>query len=64
MTIRIARFNNRFVRVVRTQEHVAFSQQRDWVLVQHDIHVPEHKRRRMEWVPATTRFDWVREFHF
>ena len=64
MTITVAKLGDRFVRVVRTQRTVAFSQQPDWVLLQHDIHVPDHKRFRMEWVPASTRFEWVRAFHF
>jgi len=64
MTITVARFDNRFVRVVRTQERVAFSPQPNWILVEFDIHLPEHKRHTRRWVPATTRFDWVRDFHF
>ena len=64
MTITVARFNDRFVRIVRTQERVAFSPHQDWVLIEFDIHLPEHKRQQRRWVPATTRFDWVRDFHF
>ena len=64
MTITVARLNDRFVRVVRTAETVAFSQQRNWVLVEFDIDRPEHRRQSRQWVPATTRFDWVRDFHF
>ena len=60
----VARFNDSFVRIVRTQAHVAFSQQRDWVLIEHDLHLPEHKRHNRRWVPAATRFDWVRDFSF
>lgn len=58
----IARIDNRFVRIVRTAHHVAFSQQTDWILIEHDIHLPEHKRLNRRWVPAATRFDWVRDF--
>ena len=64
MTITVARFNDRFVRIVRTAERVAFSQDQNWVLVEFDIHLPEHKRQHRRWVPATTRFDWVRDFAF
>jgi hypothetical protein len=64
MTITVARFNDRFVRIVRTQEHVAFSPEPNWILVEFDIHLPEHKRQQRRWVPADTRFDWVRTFRF
>jgi hypothetical protein len=64
MTIRVARIQNKFVRIVRTARTVDFSQQENWVLIEHDIHLPEHKRQRLKWVPATTQFDWVRDFHF
>jgi hypothetical protein len=64
MTIRVARIQNKFVRIVRTARTVDFSQQENWVLIEHDIHLPEHKRRHLKWVPATTQFDWVRDFHF
>ena len=64
MTIRIARIQDRFVRIVRTAQTVAFSQQENWVLIEHDINLPEHKRQNRRWVPATTQFDWVRDFDF
>jgi hypothetical protein len=60
----VAKFNDSFVRIVRTQAHVAFSPQPNWVLVEFDLHLPEHKRHNRRWVPASTRFDWVREFSF
>lgn len=61
----IAKLDNRFVRVVRTQESVVFSPQRNWVLIEHDIHLPEHKRLNRRWLPVdSTRFDWVRSFNF
>ena len=59
----VARLDDRFVRVVRTQERVLFSEEPNWVLVEHDIHLPEHRRLNRRWLPvAQTRFDWVREF--
>jgi hypothetical protein len=64
MTIRVARIQNKFVRLVRSTKHVAFSPEPDWILIEHDLHLPEHKRLNRQWVPATTRFDWVRDFHF
>lgn len=61
----VAKLNGRFVRVVRTQESVAFSPERNWVLVEHDLARPEHRRQSRSWLPVdSTRFDWVREFNF
>lgn len=62
MTMTVARLNNRYVRLVRTSHRVAFSDERDWILIEFDIHLPEHKRQQRRWVPASTRFDWVRTF--
>lgn len=52
------------VEVVRVAETVAFSPDRDWVMVCFDFEKIERKREHFKWVPATTRFDWVREFSF
>ena len=61
----VARLNDKFVRLVRTQETVQFSNEKNWVLVEYDLAVPEHKRQFRRWLPiASTRFDWVREFNF
>jgi hypothetical protein len=43
---------------------VGFSTDRDWVMVCFDFEKVERKREHFKWVPATTRFDWVREFSF
>jgi hypothetical protein len=29
-----------------------------------DFEKPFHKRTEFKWVPAATRFDWVREYTF
>lgn len=59
----VARLNDRYVRVVRTQETVQFSEEKNWVLVEHDIHLLENRRPNRQWyLVATTRFDWVREY--
>lgn len=61
----VARLNDKFVRLVRTQETVQFSDEKNWVLVEYDLAVPEHKRQFRRWLPVeSTRFDWVREFNF
>jgi hypothetical protein len=61
----VAKLDDRIVRVVKTAETVQFSPEKNWVLVEHDLHLPERKRQQRRWLPVeTTRFDWVRNFDF
>ena len=64
MTVTVAKFQGRMFEVVRVAEHVAFSEDRGWVLVTPDVGVPERKKQIFRWVPASTRFAWVRTFTF
>ncbi len=64
MTVVVARLQNRLVQVVRVAENVGFSQDRGWVMLCLDWEQPERKKQQFRWVPASTRFDWVREFAF
>jgi len=43
---------------------VGFSTERGWVMVCMDFEKSYSKREHFKWVPADTRFDWVREFVF
>jgi hypothetical protein len=52
------------VEVVRVAETVGFSSDKGWVMVCFDFEKISRKREHFKWVPATTRFDWVREFAF
>lgn len=56
--------DGKMVEVVRVAETVAFSPDRGWVMVCFDFEKVERKREHFKWLPATTRFDWVREFSF
>ena len=56
--------DGRVVQVMRVTETVGFSDQKDWVMVCFDFEKIDRKREQFKWVPATTRFDWVREFSF
>ena len=60
----VAKMNGRVVEVIRVAETVGFSTERGWVMVCMDFEQPERKKQQFKWVPATTRFDWVREFNF
>ena len=54
--------DGRFVEVVRVADTVAFSTERGWVMVCMDWEKAERKKSQFKWVPASTRFEWVREF--
>jgi hypothetical protein len=63
MTV-IAKVNNRVVEIVRTAGNVPFSNRFGWVMICMDFHQPERMKSQFKWVPADTRFEWVREFCF
>lgn len=63
MTI-IAKMDGRIVEIVRFAEKVGFSEDRGWFCVCFDFDREERRREQVKWVPASTRFDWVREFNF
>ena len=64
MTVTVARMNDRIVEVVRVVDTVSFSTERGWVMVCFDFEKAERKKSEFRWVPASTRFDWVRTFAF
>ena len=60
----VAKMNGRLVQVLRVAETVGFSENRGWVMVCFDFEQPERKKQHFKWVPASTRFEWVRDFAF
>ena len=63
--IKVAKMaDGRVVEVVRVAKTVRFSPEPDWVMVCFDFEKISRKREHFKWVPAATRFDWVREFAF
>jgi hypothetical protein len=64
MMTTVAKMNDRVVEVVRTADTVGFSAERGWVMVCFDFEQAERKKSQFRWVPASTRFEWVREFCF
>jgi hypothetical protein len=63
--IKVAKMTDgRVVEVVRVAETVGFSPEPDWVMICFDFEKPFRKRTEFKWVPATTRFDWVRAYTF
>ena len=63
--IKVAKMTDgRMVEVVRVADTVRFSPAPGWVMVCFDFEKPFSKRDEFKWMPANTRFDWVREYTF
>ena len=60
----VAKMDGRLFEVTRVADSVAFSPDRGWVMLCSDWEQPERKKQHFKWVPASTRFEWVREFNF
>ena len=59
--ITVLKWNNHYVRLVKYSKIVSFSDNTDWLLVDYPLDLPENKRRLL-WLPLSTRFEWIREF--
>jgi len=64
MTIVAKMTDGKMVEVVRVADTVGFSPERGWVMICMDFEKISRKRAEFKWVPADTRFEWVREFAF
>jgi hypothetical protein len=64
MTLVAKMIDGRMVEVICTTKTVGFSAEEDWILICFDFEKINSKREIFKWVPASTRFDWVREFMF
>lgn len=63
MMVMVAKMTDgRMVEVVRVTDTVGFSSETGWVMLCFDFEKISRKREHFKWVPATTRFEWVREF--
>ncbi len=63
MTI-VAKLNGKLVEIVKIADEVQFSNTRGWVMICSDFEQPERKKSQFKWLPASTRFEWVRKFAF
>lgn len=52
------------VQIVQVKDKVAFSAERGWVCITHNVALSERMKREFKWIPASTRFECVREFAF
>jgi hypothetical protein len=63
--IKVAKMiDGRMVEVVRVADTVAFSDATGWIMICMDWEKADRKKSEFKWVPASTRFDWVKEFSF
>jgi hypothetical protein len=60
----VAKMNGKLVEIVKVADAVKFSNSRGWVMICMDFEQADRKKSEFKWLPATTRFDWVREFCF
>ena len=60
----VAKIKDQIVAVVRVVETVGFSEEKGWVCVCSDFEQQDRRKQHFKWVPASTRFEWVREFTF
>lgn len=63
MTV-VAKMNGRVVEIVKVAREVQFSNTEGWVLICLDFEQGDRKKSQFRWLPASTRFEWVREFCF
>jgi hypothetical protein len=50
---------NKIVRIIRKQQKVEFSNDRDWLLVDTSMN---RFNPSLKWIPANTRFSWAKPF--
>jgi hypothetical protein len=60
----VAKMNGRLFEVVRVAESVPFSEAKGWVLLCVDFEQSNRRKSQFKWVPASTSFEWVRNFTF
>jgi hypothetical protein len=59
--IKVAKWNNRIYQIIRVVESVAFSEEKEWILLSNQINKKDSIQ--LKWVRVKdVRFDWVREF--
>ena len=63
MTTVAKMMDGRMVEVVRGADTVAFSDAAGWIMICMDWEKADRKKSEFKWIPAATRFDWVREFY-
>ena len=63
--IKVAKMTDgRMVEIVKVVDEVKFSNTRGWVMICMDFEQADRKKSQFKWLPASTKFEWVREFCF
>ena len=63
MTV-VAKMDGKLVEIVRVVQEVQFSNTPGWVLICLDFEQADRKKTQFRWLPASTRFEWIRSFAF
>ena len=50
--------------IIKVADTVEFSNTRGWVMICTDFEQADRKKSQFKWLPADTRFEWVKEFCF
>jgi len=59
--IKVAKWNNKIYQIIRVVESVAFSEEKEWILLSNQVN--KRDSIQLRWVRVKdVRFDWVREF--
>jgi hypothetical protein len=59
----VAKMNGKLVEIVKVADTVKFSNTRGWIMICTDWEQADRKKTEFKWLPASTRFDWVKEFY-
>jgi hypothetical protein len=62
MAYTVVKMDGRWVHVVRFARDVAFSDEQNWFMICFDWEKVNRRREQFRWVPASTRFEAVKEF--
>jgi hypothetical protein len=60
----VAKIDGKIVEVKKVADRVGFSDKRGWILICTDFEQQERRKQHFKWIPASTRFEWVREYKF
>jgi hypothetical protein len=60
----IGKIGKQLFEIVRYAEHVGFSSEKGWFCICSDFETSKRRQQHVKWIPASTRFEWIREFNF
>jgi len=58
----VVKFNGKWAHVVKFARTVDFSKDEGWFMINFDFDKVNRRREQFKWVPASTRFESVKEF--